>query len=49
MQLGLSQLKAGEAGARETLEQGLQLATKLGLHADPVQAEARAALGAQQQ
>jgi tetratricopeptide (TPR) repeat protein len=45
MQLGLSQFKAGDAGARETLERALQLATKLGMHADPMQAEARAALG----
>jgi hypothetical protein len=45
MQLGLSQFKAGDAGTRETLERALQLATKLGLHADPMQAEASAALG----
>ena len=45
IQLGLSQLKAGDAGARDTLERALQLATKLGLHPDPLQADARAALG----
>src|SRR5688572_32393795 len=45
MQLGLSQSKAGDAGARETLERALQLATRLGLHPDPMQADARAALG----
>ena len=45
IQLGLSQFEAGDAGARETLERALQLATKLGLHSDPLQAEARAALG----
>jgi tetratricopeptide (TPR) repeat protein len=45
MQLGLSQLQAGDAGARETLERALQLATKLGLHPDPMQADARVGLG----
>jgi len=44
LQLGLSQLDAGDAGARETLERALQLATKLRLHPDPLQADARVGL-----
>ena len=44
-QLGLAQMAAGQSGAGETLEQALQLATKLGLHPDPVQADAQLALG----
>ena len=47
IQLGLSQSETRDAGARATLERALQLATKLGLHPDPMQAEARAALGRQ--
>jgi hypothetical protein len=44
VQLGLSQLEVGDAGASETLQRVLQLATNLGLHPDPMQADARAAL-----
>ncbi len=45
IQLGLSQLDAGDAGARETLERALQLAAKLRLHPDQLQADARVRLG----
>jgi eukaryotic-like serine/threonine-protein kinase len=44
VQLGLSQVEVGEAAAGETLQRALELAAKLGLHPDPVQADARAAL-----